>query len=189
MEMDLDILQRACASTERFVDNIDADQLALPTPCTEWDVRALLNHVVGTLALHTAVFADALADSGLDLSTLPDLVGDDPAKSYRAAAEGFLAACSDGDAFVRSHLTPFGKLPGPMYAGFIVMDILVHGWDLARATGQDPTLEPELAETSLRFTLENINDGNRGPQIQPAVSVAVDASPTDRLVAYLGRQP
>ncbi|HEY3144268.1 MAG TPA: TIGR03086 family metal-binding protein [Acidimicrobiales bacterium] len=187
--MDLDILQRACASTERFVDNIDADQLALPTPCTEWDVRALLNHVVGTLALHTAVFADALADSGLDLSTPPDLVGDDPAKSYRATAEGFLAACSDGDAFVRSHLTPFGKLPGPMYAGFIVMDILVHGWDLARATGQDPTLEPELAETSLRFTLENINDGNRGPQIQPAVSVAVDASPTDRLVAYLGRQP
>jgi uncharacterized protein (TIGR03086 family) len=67
--------------------------------------------------------------------------------------------------------------------------VLVHGWDLARATGQEPTLDPDLAEQLLAFARQAINDDMRAPRIGPEVAVAADAPATDRLVAFMGRTP
>ncbi len=181
----------ACNATEQVVARVTADELDRPTPCSEWNVRQLLNHLVSTLVLGKALLSDIPPAPGTGgPGALPelDLVGDDPLDSYRKAAAELLAAAG-GDALARSHTTPFGDMPGAVLSGFTTVDIAVHGWDLARATGQDATLETGLAETVLAFARQTLSDDMRAPRIGPAVPVADDAPATDRLVAFLGRTP
>jgi uncharacterized protein (TIGR03086 family) len=188
--MELATLQDACASTERFVERVTPAQYDLATPCDEWDVRALLNHLLGTLALGAALLGDTAPTANMAPGELPDrdLVGDDPAKAYGAGVEALLVAAA-GDALGRGHQTPLGEMPGAVLGGFTALDILVHGWDLARATSQEPSLDPDLAEQMLGFARQAISDENRAPRIGPEITVGVDAPATDRLVAYLGRMP
>ncbi len=188
--MDLTTMQRACESTERFVERVTPAQYGLPTPCTEWDVRALLNHLIGTLALGQALLADVPPAVNMGPGDLPDvdLVGDEPAKAYRVGVEALLAAAAD-DAITRTHETPFGAMPGAVLVGFTTVDILVHGWDLAKATGQDPTLDASLAEQMLGFAHQTLSEDARAPRIGPEVAVEAGAGATDRLVGFFGRHP
>jgi uncharacterized protein (TIGR03086 family) len=190
MPVDLNTMQDACASTERIVAAVTADQLGRPTPCTEWDVRALLNHVIGTLALGEALLGDTQPENGIRPGGVPDvdLVGDDPLTPYRIGVERLLAAAG-GDALTRMHQTPFGEMPGAVLGGFTTVDIAVHGWDLARATGQEATLDSDLAESLFGFAQQTLSDDQRAPRIGPQVPVAADAPVTDRLVGFFGRRP
>jgi uncharacterized protein (TIGR03086 family) len=189
--MDLAALQRACDSTERFVEAVTPEHYGLATPCPAWDVRGLLNHLLGTLALGEALLSDTAPAVPMSPGGLPErnLAGDDPAKAYRVGVEALLRAAADGDALTRIHDTPLGAMPGAVLGGFTTLDILVHGWDLATATGQDATLDAELAEQVLAFAHQTITEATRAPRIGPELTVAADASATDRLVAFLGRQP
>ena len=188
--MDQTTLKRACASTDRFVASVTRDQLVLPTPCAEWNARALLNHLVGTLALHRALMTDTAPALNMAPGGLPDVdvLGADPVAAYRTGVEGVLAV-TDDDALARTHPTPLGDMPGAALSGFSTLDVLVHGWDLARATGQDATLDADLAEQLLAFARQAITDDMRAPRIGPEVAVAADARATDRLVAFMGRTP
>jgi len=183
--------ERAIASTAGVVKGVHTEQMSAPTPCTEWDVQALLNHVLGTLWLSEGLLGDrtprhALVPGGLPAS---DLRGDDATAAYAEASAAALAAASAGDALVRTHTTPLGEMPGPALAGFTTLDIFVHGWDLARATGQSTDLDAGLAAHVLAFAQQTITDDTRVPRIGPAVPVAADAPAIDRLVGFLGRQP
>jgi len=182
---------RAVASTADVVKATDVGQLGVPTPCAEWDVRALLNHVIGTLWLAEGLLADQTPRYPMAPGGLPpgDLAGDDPAAAYAEASAAALAAAAAGDALTRVHVTPLGEMPGPALAGFTTLDILVHGWDLARATGQPADLDGRLAAHALGFAAQAITADTRAPRIGPAVPVAPDAPVTHRLVAFLGRNP
>jgi uncharacterized protein (TIGR03086 family) len=188
--MDLNTMRDACLSTERYVGQVTPEQYGLPTPCSEWDVRALLNHMLGAIVLGHALFADTAPAVIMGPGGLPegDLVGDDPLKAYRVATEGLLSAASGG-ALDRPHQTPLGEMPGAVLGGFITLDILVHGWDVAKATGQDPTLEPDLADEVLAFANGFFTDETRAPRIGPEIPVPADAPATARLVGFLGRTP
>jgi len=188
--MDATSLQQACAATDAIVEHVHDDQLALPTPCDSWDVRALLNHLLGTLALGQALLSASPPSVPMAPGELPagDLVGDDPHKAYRLGVEALLQAAS-GDAFERAHATPLGDMPGAILGGFTTLDILVHGWDLALATGQPTALDDNLAESVLAFARQTITADTRAPRIGPEIAVPADATATDRLVAYLGRRP
>jgi uncharacterized protein (TIGR03086 family) len=122
-----------------------------------------------------------------DLPTI-DVLDGDPLKAYRTGVEILLAA-ADGDAFDRPHATPLGDMPGAVLGGFTTLDIAVHGWDLARATGQPSPLDDDLAETVLAFAHQTLTADTRAPRIGPEIAVPADASAGDRLVGYLGRQP
>src|SRR5882757_8793829 len=184
--------EQAIASTARTVKGVRTDQLAERTPCAEWDVRALLNHLIGTLWLSQALFTDAaprhpMAPGGLPAS---DLAGDDPAAAYEEASAAALAAAGTGDALTRLHVTPLGDMPGPALAGFTTLDILVHGWDLAKATGQPAALEASLAGHALDFAQQALTtQETRAGRIGPEVAVAAGAPVTDRLAGFLGRKP
>ena len=188
--MDATTLQQACDATERVVSRVRADQHGLPTPCAQWDVRDLLNHLLGTFSLGAALLGDTPPTVAMGPGDLPpvDLVGDDAAGAYRLGAEGLLAAAA-GDSLSRPHTTPLGEMPGAVLGGFTALDIVVHGWDLAVATGQDRALDDSLAEQVLAFARQTITDDTRAPRIGPEIAVRDGASATDRLVAYLGRQP
>ena len=181
---------RAVASTADIVNATSASQMSASTPCSEWDVRALLNHLIGTLWLAEGLLSDhepryPMAPGGLPAT---DLAGDDPAAAYAEAAAAALAAAA-GDALTRVHVTPLGQMPGPVLAGFTTLDILVHGWDLAVATGQPADLDGRLAAHALGFAEQALTPDTRAPRIGPAVAVAPGAPVTHRLVAFVGRQP
>lgn len=183
---------RAVASTAEIVTMIPEDKMGAPTPCTEWDVRALLNHLIGTLWLAEALFGDQAPRYPMAPGGLPpvDLAGDDPAAAYDEAASAALAAAAAGDTLTRVHVTPLGEMPGPALAGFTTLDMLVHGWDLATATGQPADLDGRLAAHVLGFATRALATAEtRGPRIGPAIPVAADAPVTHQLVAFLGRRP
>ena len=184
--------EQAVASSAQVVKGVRTGQMAAPTPCTEWDVRALLNHVIGTLWLSQALFTDAAPRHPMAPGGLPgsDLAGGDPVAAYAEASAAALAAAGTGDALTRLHVTPLGDMPGPVLAGFTTLDILVHGWDLAKATGQPAALEAALAGHVLAFAHQALTEEEaRAGRIGPAVAVPADALMTDRLAGFLGRQP
>ena len=182
----------AVASTAEIVKSTPADAMGAPTPCTEWDVRALLSHVIGTLWLAEGLFSDQPPRYPMAPGGLPpaDVAGDDPAAAYAEASAAAIAAAATGDALTRVHVTPLGEMPGPGLAGFTTLDILVHGWDLAKATGQPADLDGRLAAHVLGFAGQALGTPeSRAGRIGPALTVPADAPVTGRLVAFLGRQP
>jgi uncharacterized protein (TIGR03086 family) len=186
--MDANTLRRACAATAPIVERIGPADYAHPTPCSEWDVRDLVNHLLGTLELGRALLSDTPPEVPMGPGELPgvDLAGDDPAKAYRVGMESLLAAAA-GDAFTRVHQTPLGDMPGTVLGGFTTLDIFVHGWDLARATGQPSARDESLAEEILGFAQQAVTEETRAPRIGPEVPVPGGASATERLMAYMGR--
>lgn len=188
--MDLTTMKQACAATDRIIAAITPQQLDQPTPCTEWDVQALLSHVVGTLTLGAALLGDTTPPVAMGPGELPavDVLDGDPLKAFRTGVEALLAAAR-GDALDRMHTTPFGDMPGVMLGGFTTLDIAVHGWDLATATDQTAALDDNLADTLLAFAQRAITADTRAPRIGPEIPAAPDASTADRLAAYLGRHP
>ncbi len=181
--------RRAIAQTETVVAAVSPAQFTLPTPCPEFDVRALLSHIVGGL---TRI---ALIGEGADALARPARADDVPddgwLAAYRAAAARVVAAWADDatlDALVE---VPWGKVPGRFALAGYVQEILVHGWDLARATGQETERDPELAQWALAGARRILPPENRGGEVPfgPVVPVPPDAGPYAQLAAWLGRQP
>jgi uncharacterized protein (TIGR03086 family) len=152
--------------------NLDA-----PTPCDDWDLRALLNHMLDT----QRYFVGSARGEKVDppSSVPPDLIGDDPVADFeRTRTEA---------------LTTFGE-PGVMdqaapAVGIAFADQLLHGWDVATATGQDTTMPEGLAEAAYDTIHGRFTDEQREGTFKPEVPVDADASPQERLLAYTGRQP
>jgi len=190
--MDENTMQAICSATERVVADVEPAHHHLPTPCSEWTVHDLANHLLATLELGRALLSDQMPDVQAGPGQVPaaDLVGDDLLGAYRARSKALVAATTP-EAVGRMHTTPLGQMPGAGLAGFAALDVLVHGWDLAKAVGVDAEIDASLAESMLAFARQAIGDeiGTRAPRIGPEVTVAAGADPTARLVAYLGRTP
>jgi uncharacterized protein (TIGR03086 family) len=182
--------RQALARTQAWVagllDGIRRDQLALPTPCAEFDVAQLVGHLYGV-----AERVEAMGH-GRPASSVPafvDALPDDLALGYRRRAERSQAAWADDATLSRVVVAPFGPLPGTEVLGVYVSEQLTHGWDLAVATGQPAEAAAELValgERSIRAVLDPIPRGGPVP-FGPAVAPAPGAGPTEQLAAYLGR--
>jgi uncharacterized protein (TIGR03086 family) len=146
--MDLDLPElhdEALASTRRYVAGIRADQWHQPTPCEGWTVRELLNHIVSgnywAAELATGRTIEEVGDR-LD----GDVLDDDPLDAYVVSAGAASAAFRAPGAMEAPCAVSYGPVPGSVYAGHRFLDVLIHGWDLAVATGQPDELAPELVE-------------------------------------------
>jgi uncharacterized protein (TIGR03086 family) len=162
------------------VARIRPDQLDYPTPCAKFTVRGVLDHMIGGAITFAAAFR-GVEPSQRDMS--------DVLASFRTALTGLADAMHSPAALDRTIQAPFGEVPGANFGRFVVLDGLVHGWDLAAATGQpyEPTdaLVAE-AEAYARQAVEPLRDGDTfGPAAVPPPS----ATPIQRLAAFTGRQP
>lgn len=187
--MDVDaILERGLDCTGRVVAGVRPEQYGNSTPCAEWTVRDLLNHVIGGNHFFAAAAAGNTPDIG---GETPDLIGDDPATAYAQSAKTALEAWRRPGVAESTIKLPFGEMPGSFAMGIHFVDHLVHSWDLAKATGQDTAVDAELAEAAYGIIRGNVPEQFRGPggPFGPEVSVPEDAPIQERLVAYLGRQP
>ena len=161
-------LDRALAGTDRLITGIDARQWSAPTPCTEWDVQALVTHVTsGMLTFAALVRGEPQPDRS------PAQPADDPVAAYRSAAATMRAAFGAPSALDRIYPSPIGPAPGSVLVHLRITELLVHGWDLARATGQPPALPADLAEGELAVWRAQFRDGvPAGLPFAPARPVA-----------------
>src|SRR5438552_12951524 len=183
----VELHDRALEATTAIVANVDAAQFGAPTPCAEFDVRALLNHMV----IGNDRFAKSAGGEPAEAVPLTgDFLHDDALKSYRESAAAVSEAWRAPGALERTARLPFGDFPGAFALGIHTVEAIVHGWDLAKATGQPTELDPELHAVAWRNT-KDIDDSFRGPgrPFGPAVKAPAGASDTARLMAWLGRDP
>src|SRR5436305_1838040 len=146
MAVDLpNVHERALEHTGRYVAGVNDKLLGDPTPDEEWDVRALVNHVVsGNFWVPPLVEGKTIDEVGDRYDG--DVLGDDPAGTYERSAKEAAAAFNAPGAMQAACAVSYGPVPGEIYAGHRFIDVLIHGWDLAKATGQDTTLPADLVE-------------------------------------------
>jgi uncharacterized protein (TIGR03086 family) len=145
----LEAFRAARREFESRVASVSSDQLALPTPCDNWDVHTLIDHIIAGDTFATRVLGGATVADAVEGLIGADAVGDDALASVRAAAEALDVSFSAEGSMERVIHHPVGDIPGHQFLDFRTMDYTGHAWDLARATGQDETLDPDLVASLL----------------------------------------
>ena len=179
-------LQAALTNTTRLVQGIGADQWDQQTPCEKWNVRQLVTHTAGVMANFTN------AAAGQPIAGDPDdfELGDDPGATLAELSARNVAAWQE-----RGELDSVVKLGDNEFPGMVgitinTLDAYVHGWDIAKATGQAAELDAELCDGLLGFARQVVPATPRdGDNFHPVVDVAAGADVQDQLLAYLGRRP
>lgn len=179
---------RALAQTESIIEKVQPEQLSEPTPCDEYDVRSLLSHIVGGVN-RAAIFGEG--GDGLATPAVADGVADDGwPDAFRQACARAQAAWADDTKLDRLVNVPWGEVPGRAAITGYFQEVLTHGWDLAKATGQPTELDPELAEFALAFARRVLPPGIRADEEVPfgaVVEVPAGNGPYAQLAGWLGR--
>jgi uncharacterized protein (TIGR03086 family) len=181
------LLAAALTQTASVIKAVRPDDRARSTPCADFDVDALLRHLIGV--------AERIGDvpAGLPLRDGPAIVDrlpDDPAAAFVELADRALGIWADDSALSREMTVPWGRLPGFAVAGAYVMEVTTHGWDLAQAIGYGSPLDEQLGEAALgvaRMALPA--DAREEAPFDPPVAVPDDAPVYERLAAWMGRRP
>jgi uncharacterized protein (TIGR03086 family) len=187
--MDISSLHRqALDATRPLVAGTRPEQLDLATPNDDWDVRALLNHVVaGNWWAAELSAGKTIEEVGDRLDG--DVIGANPLDAYDASAEAAAKAFEMPGALEAPCAVSYGPVPGEVYAGHRFLDVLLHGWDLAKATGQSTELDPGLVAGALAV-LEPQYEMMRGSgAFKTDVPVPDGGDPQTRLLAMVGRRP
>jgi uncharacterized protein (TIGR03086 family) len=181
------LLAAAFTQTAAVIKAVGPDDGPRPTPCTDFDVDALLRHLIGV--------AERVGDvpAGIPLKeghAIVDALPDDPAAAFVELADRALGIWADDSLLGQEMTVPWGRLPGFAVAGAYAMEVTTHGWDLAEAIGYGSPLDEQLGEAVLgvaRMALPA--EGREGFPFDAAVAVADDAPVYERLAAWLGRRP
>src|SRR5579864_3300325 len=182
---DATAFRRASDNYVRLAREVSPSQWAATTPCAEWDVRALVNHVAGEYLWVPELLAGrTIADVGSRLDG--DLLGEDPLEALVSAARDAQAAAREDDALTRVVHLSFGDVPGAEYLKQMAIDSVIHSWDLARAIGMDEQLDPELVDFAYGELLQVAEGWRAGGAFGPAKQAA-DGSKQSKLLALTGR--
>lgn len=183
-------LRTVLGDLERVVGSIKPGQLNDPTPCPDFTVDDLRNHVLGWLTFFAAAVNDPKGET-----ERPDpakfqrpSTASDAAGAVADAAANLVKAASSGAADGDIKLTQ-GAMPGGAALQLILWEYLVHGWDLATATGQPWQPPADAAETSLTFAQGMLTPEWRGKDFGDPVEVPADASALDKVLGFTGRDP
>ena len=179
----VDALSRAYDSMDRLVQSLAPNDLGAQTPCEQWVVRDVLEHLLGNLEVFTGVARDG---KPFAMPEERERLGPDPAASFRAAADENLAAWRGSDAVDQ----PTGMIPGVTLFDINLADAVMHTWDIARAVDRDPGIDPEVVELVLaKMEGEWHQIGHKMGAFGPPCDAPAGAPPLDRLLALTGRQP
>lgn len=165
-----------------LIGRIDDSQWLAPTPCTEWNVREVVSHLVGMNLVFVAMFEDGpMPERGADR------LGADPAGAFRQSAAALQAAAARPGVLERRQATPLGSATGAERLQWRIADLLTHGWDLVQATGVAADLPADLAEQALTFVQAQLPGQPRAGRFADAQPIRDDAPAIDRLAAITGR--
>ena len=177
---------QALAATGRIVRGIAAECWHVSTPCPGWDARTLVNHLVsGNLWAAELAAGGTIESVGSRLGG--DLLGDDPGQAYEQSAAAAAAVFRRPGALDAPCAVSYGPVPGSIYAGHRFLDVLVHGWDLAVATGQDYTIDLHLMQACRQVIEPQLEAFRSAGALGPEVAVPAGASTQTQFLALLGR--
>lgn len=177
---------QALEHTRRSVAGVTPEQLPEPSNCDGWDVHTLLDHLVsGNLWVPELVGGKTIEEVGDRLDG--DVIGDDPAAAYDASAEPAAAAFRAEGAMERPVAVSYGPVPGSVYCGHRLIDVLIHGWDIATSTGQDTNLPLDLVEACFEVVEPQIAQLEGSGMFGGGVTAPPGADRQGQLLALLGR--
>jgi uncharacterized protein (TIGR03086 family) len=195
----------AVGIAEPIIAAVRPDQFDLPSPCVEYDVKGLLDHLVFVLHRVAALGRgdDAFSPASLAAAAVAH---DDYAADWRSAAVEVDAAWSDDSRLSETVVLPWATLSGAEVLSMYVSEITTHSWDVAKATGQDPKWDDAVCRLALDAMHRDLPMADRTPMWEAfkshapaniqfdapfanAVAVSLDAPLIDQLVAWTGRQP
>ncbi|MCZ0952107.1 MAG: TIGR03086 family metal-binding protein [Chloroflexota bacterium] len=187
-------LERVTRRTKEVASGVTQAQATDATPCSQWSVLDLFNHLIGGLEFTAGCITGSVPDIRPNEAESSYQGETDVAvliRAYHAAVDRALELAAGPGALERTAMTPFGEMPVARIMMGTVMDQLVHCWDLARATGQDTTLNSEMVEFAYGMLVSGgfADMGRQAGFVGPEVAVPDSASMQDRMIAYMGRQP
>lgn len=180
------MLRQALDQTEQILAGVRPEQLTAPTPCEDFDVQQLIEHLQ-----MVALRIGAVLGGKPFFETPAYIASGDDLTDWRGARETIETVLTDDSLLTRTAVVPWGEVPGAAAAAAYIGELTVHGWDLATATGQQGVLNPDLAAAALPAYQMILPPAGRGDEIPfgDSVQVPEDAPAYDRLVAWTGRDP
>jgi uncharacterized protein (TIGR03086 family) len=187
MERDIiELHRRAVREFERRIDPIPGDAWSRPTPCLDWDVRDLVNHVVGEDLWTVPLLAGkTIAQVGDALDG--DLLGPEPRRAARDAMDTAIVAFAVPGVLNRTVHLSFGDAPAEEYAWQLFADHLIHAWDLAAATDGDDRLDTELVDACAEWFGPMEEMYRKAGAVGTRPDLPADADAQARLLAAFGR--
>ncbi len=188
MDVDLpEVHAQALDATRRLVTGVGDRQWNDASVCDGWTVRELMNHIVtGNYWAEELAAGKTIEEVGDRLDG--DVLGDDPARVYDDSAARAAAAFRAPGAMDAPCAVSYGPVPGSVYCGHRFVDVLVHGWDVAKSTGQDTTLAPALVEACWAVVEPQLGMLEASGAFGTKVDVPDDADSQTKLLAVLGRR-
>lgn len=187
------LFEHASGRMQEIMEGIRQGQADMGTPCAEWNVIDVMNHLIGVLELTAGCMADSPSDirpNEADSSYAGETSVAVLAQAHHAESARVLELAGRQGIPDRVAATPFGDMPVNQIMVGTLPDQIVHGWDLAKATGQDTTLDPGLVEFTHGMLSSGFADMGREAGFNgPEIAVSDDAGPQDKMIAYMGRQP
>jgi uncharacterized protein (TIGR03086 family) len=177
----LDSLEQTFDHAHDVIAGVRAAQYDDKTPCAEWTVRDLLDHMIGVVA--------GLGAAAAGKPPRPFVLAADPAAQFEAAAAAAMEAWRAPGVLEAIVDAGPGPMQGHVLAGINLLDTATHTWDLATATGQPAALPDEVATAALEASRATISPEIRPGRFGPEVAAPAGAAATDALVAFLGRTP
>lgn len=187
-------LDRVTRRTKEVASGVTQAQATDATPCSQWSVLDLFNHLIGGLEFTAGCITGNVPDirpneaesSYRDETDIAVLI-----RAYHTAVDRALELAGNPGALERTAMTPFGEMPVARIMVGTVLDQLVHCWDLAQATGQDTSLDNGMVEFAYGMLVSGgfADMGRQAGFVGPEISVPDDSSLQDKMIGYMGRQP
>jgi uncharacterized protein (TIGR03086 family) len=173
------------------VAQITDEQWTAPTPCAQWDLRALLTHMTTE---NRGFAAAARGETTSREAWAPREFGADPRQDYAESADEVVRAFAEaGDEFWLPNISETTRFPAAKAIGFHLLDYVVHTWDVAAAIGRPLRMDEALVAAAQEVADQDVPDNERrhrpGAGFQPSVPIADSDDPLRRLLAFLGRDP
>jgi uncharacterized protein (TIGR03086 family) len=180
------MLDRTTSAVENLLADFDMELLTAPTPCTEWTVSELLDHLV----TGARMFASVASGNAPATDAQQPEPSDDPRLRYADARTEMVSAWRRRGLNGEVPFGPFGETPAQIVCTTAMWDHLTHGWDLAQAFSKPYHVDDDVLAVVWDFSVSFMTPDRRGPgqPLAPAVQAAPTASRLDQLMAFLGRQ-
>lgn len=180
------LFQKVVKQAEPCILEIRPDEFSNPTPCSDWDLRALLNHLVYELLwVPELLNGKTVAEVGSKFDG--DVLGDDPVAAWKKASSEAAKAVERTDLAAQVHLSS-RDVPASEYIMEMSNDVLIHGWDVGQSINCSLIFEPEVAQALYDFIEPQAAEWRAGGSFGDEVTVSADAGLQTKLLALEGRR-